>query len=123
MSGKNLVKLKSCEILLFIRSTVDFIRKSQLGFTGKEVGTYSIRSTFAMILYLQEAPVYKIMLLCHWSSVEFLLYILIKVLEFSKGIRSGIIYQDILFTIPYQDNKNQDAPRNHNQNFFASHTS
>ena len=44
MSSNNLIKLKSCDILLFIRSTVDVIGKSQLGFTVKEFGTHSIRS-------------------------------------------------------------------------------
>ena len=59
--GKTLVCITRDEMLLHIRHTVD--NMTGLGFTGKEVGTHSVRSSLAMALYLSRRPVSTIMLL------------------------------------------------------------
>ena len=69
------------EILQHIQSTVSSIGKDKLGFTADKVGTHSIRSSFAMQLYLQNESVYTIMLQGRWKSDSFLLYIRKQVLE------------------------------------------
>ena len=59
-------------ILQHIQSTVSSIGKDKLGFIADEVGTHSIRSSFAMQLYLQNESVYTIMLQGRWKSDSFL---------------------------------------------------
>ena len=75
-----------------LRHTVD--NMSGLGFTEKDVGTHSIRSSLAMALYLKRRPVSTIMLLGRWSSDAFLLYVRRQVQEFSKGVSSEVADQD-----------------------------
>ena len=67
-----------------LRNTVD--NMSGLGVKANDVGTHSIRSSFAMALYLAKRPVSTIMLMGRWSSDAFLLYIRRQVQEFSKGV-------------------------------------
>ena len=61
------------EMLTHIRHTVN--NMSGLEFKGEEVGTHSVRSSLAMVLYLSKRPISTIMLLGRWSSDAFLLYI------------------------------------------------
>ena len=89
------------EILLHIRSTVLAIGKRKLGFSPDEVGTHSIRSSFAMQLYLQKVSVYTIMLQGRWKSDCFLLYIRKQVMEFGKDISNKIAHaKEEFYTIP-----------------------
>ena len=60
-------------MMRYLKITVDHI--SGLGFTGKDVGTHSIRSSLAMRLYLKKRMVSTIMLIGQWSSDVILLYI------------------------------------------------
>ena len=55
-------EIKSTQVLHHIRNTVDQIGKNTLGFGSKEVGTHSIRSSFAMMLHVQGISSEKIML-------------------------------------------------------------
>ena len=57
----------------YLRHTVD--NMTGLGLTGRDVGTYSIRSRLAMALYLVRRPLSTIMLLGRWCSDAYLLYI------------------------------------------------
>ena len=65
--------ISSTEMFRHLRHTVD--NMGGLGFSGKDVGTHSIRSSLAMALYLAKRPVSTIMLLGRWCSDAFLLYI------------------------------------------------
>ena len=89
------------EILQHIRSTVLSIGKNKLGFSPHEVGTHSIRSSFAMQLYLQKVSVYTIKLQGRWKSDCFLLYIRKQVMEFGKDISNKIAHaKEDFYTIP-----------------------
>ena len=60
-----------------------------LGFTSKQCGTHSVRSSGAMWMHLAGVPSYSIMMIGRWSSDAFLLYIRRAVQEFSGGIGEG----------------------------------
>ena len=89
------------EILQHIRATVASIGKVKLGFTADEVGTHSIRLSFAMQLYLQDESVYTIMLQGRWKSDSFLLYIRKQVLQFGKNLSRKIAHAtEEFYTVP-----------------------
>ena len=100
-----------------LKTTVDNI--SGLGFTGKDVGTHSIRSSLAMALYLKKRQVSTIMLIGRWSSDAFLLYIRRQVQEFSAGVSADMVSQEQFFTIPDIATDPLD-PRTSNAQSFAS---
>ena len=58
-----------------LRSAASVFGKEKLEFKPKELGTHLIRSGSAMAMYLDEVPIYTIMLLGCWSSNAFLRYI------------------------------------------------
>ena len=60
--------------------------KERLGFSHKEVGTHSIRSGFAMELYLAKVYLETIMIMGRWSRSAFLHYICTQFNDLSKGI-------------------------------------
>ena len=106
-----------------LRHTVDTM--SGLGFTGKDVGTYSIRSSFAMALYLARREVSTIMLMGRWSSDVFLLYIRRQVQEFSRGVSRDMVKEDHFYTIPtlVTENNGEDDrlnPQTRNSRSFAN---
>jgi len=70
-----LTLLTSKEVILHIRATVDVLGVEQMGFGPKEVGIHSIRSSFAMFLYIQFVRTDKIMLQGRWKSDAFLTYV------------------------------------------------
>lgn len=63
--GTSFSKITAREIIVDIRAAVDCIGYKKLGFTGRQVGTHSVRSSFAMMAYLAKEPVYTIMLIGH----------------------------------------------------------
>ena len=93
--------ISSNEILKQIRATVEALGEENLGIKHTEVGCHSIRSSFAMFLYLQYIRTDKIMLQGRWKSDAFLLYIRVQVANFSSGLSKSMI-QDTsnFFTIP-----------------------
>jgi hypothetical protein len=93
---------------------------SGLRFTGKEVGTHSIRSSLAMALYLNKRQVSTIMLIGRWSSDAFILYIRRQVQEFSASVRADIMSQELLFTIPYIAKDPLDPRTSNNQSFATT---
>ena len=101
-----------------LKHTVD--NMSGLGFTGKDVGTHSIRSSFAMALYLSKRAISTIMLLGRWCSDAFLLYVRRQVQEFSAGVSADMVSQDTFFTIPDLDEHDQLDPRSRNPQSFAN---
>jgi hypothetical protein len=57
-----------------------------LGVEKGDFGTHSIRSGGAMAMYLDEVPIYSIMMIGRWSSDAFLRYIRKQVEQFSHNI-------------------------------------
>ena len=109
MIGNKRHYIHSREMMKHLQHTVDNI--SGLGFTGKDIGTHSIRSSFAMALYLSRRPVSTIMLMGRWSSDAFLLYIRRQVQEFSKGVSSDMVQQENFYTIPTLSNEGSEDDR------------
>ena len=118
MVGSTLYKVTRDDMMRHISTTVDSM--SGLGFTGKDVGTHSIRSSLAMALYLAKRMVSTIMLIGRWSSDAFLLYIRRQVQEFSSGISSDMASQESFFTIPDLEEHDVMDPRTRNNQSFAS---
>ena len=69
-----------------LRAVTLYFGEERLGISHKEVGTHSIRSGFAMELYLAKVYPEKIMIMGRWASSAFLHYIRIQVSDLSKGI-------------------------------------
>ena len=84
--GTTIVGIKNTQIFAHICNTVTQIDRDSMGFGPKEVCTHSIRSSFAMMLYLQGVRSEKIMLQGRWRSSAFLTYIRAQVSEFSTGL-------------------------------------
>ena len=116
--GKNRHYLKASEMFEHLTHTVD--NMPNLGFTGKDVGTHSIRSSLAMALYLAKRPVCTIMLIGRWCSDAFLLYVRRQVQEFSAGVSADMVNQDQFYTIPDLTDEQRLDPRTSNSNSFAS---
>ena len=91
-----------------------------LSFTGKDVGTHSIRASLAMALYLKKRMVSTIMLIGRWSSDAFLLYIRRQVQEFSAGVSADMVSHDQFFTIPDISENDPLDPRTSNRQSFAT---
>jgi len=123
-----LTLLTSKEVILHIRATVDVLGVEQMGFGPKEVGIHSIRSSFAMFLYIQFVRTDKIMLQGRWKSDAFLTYVRKQVAEFSKGLSDVMIHMNNnYFTIPDSHREqsrdlvsNENDPRTHHLFSFAS---
>ena len=117
IGGKN-HHIISEEMLHHIKNTVDNMKG--LGFTGKDVGTHSVRASLAMALYLSRRPVSTIMLIGRWCSDAFLLYIRRQVQEFSAGVSADMVSQEEFFTIPDLDTAEDADPRTRNCQSFAN---
>ena len=101
-------KIKDKTILLHLRNTVDLIGHDILGFSSAEIGTYSIRSSFTMFLYLNQTRSDKIMVQGRWKSQAFLRYIRTQVSEFSAGLSLTMLKNTDFFTIPSTNNPTQE---------------
>eukprot|EP00957_Ditylum_brightwellii_P006553 496665-Ditylum_brightwellii.AAC.1 len=75
-----------------------------------------------MPMFLDNVPVFLIMLMGRWSSDTFLKYIRKQVLESSRGILKRMIKNNLFFTLNDMRSSSQD-PRMHNPNSFTSHLS
>ena len=80
--------MTSKDVLNLIRLYVAIEGKDKLGFSPEDVGTHSIRSSFAMFLHLQKVDRDRIMLQGRWRSSAFLDYIRPQVEAFSAGLSS-----------------------------------
>ena len=96
--------------------------KEVLGYSAEEIGTKSIRSAAAMAMFMDDTPVFMIMLMDRWSSDAFLKYIRRQVLEFSKGMSRRMVKNEYLYAIPTHQSDSND-PRTQNQNSFATNLS
>ena len=91
--------VRAMEVAKHLKGFVRQIGKRILGFDDSRVGTHSIRSSFAMLLYLQGIHPSTIMLQGRWNSDAFLLYIRPQVQQFSSGLSNKMV-QNKFFTIP-----------------------
>ena len=95
------------------------IGEIKLGIKKEDVGTHSIRSGAAMVMYLGECPVLMIMLIGCWSSDAFLRYNRKQVMEFSQNLMKRILSCHNFRHIPdIHSRVQQDDPRvrNHPDN-------
>eukprot|EP00957_Ditylum_brightwellii_P194622 14825322-Ditylum_brightwellii.AAC.1 len=75
-----------------------------------------------MSMFLDSVPVFFIMLSGRWSSDAFLKYTRKQVIEFSKGLASRMIKNDLFHTLPDM-RSTEFNPRTQNPNSFASQLS
>lgn len=88
----------------FIKSHVRSLGQDRLGLKANQVGTHSLRSSCAMLLYLTNVRTSTIMLLGRWKSDAFLLYLRRQVKEFTQQVTHQMGSQpDLFFTIPKDD--------------------
>lgn len=96
-------QINSRDVLKMIRYCVTLIGRAKLGFGSNDVGTHSIRSSFAMFLYQRRVRSDRIMLQGRWHSNAFLDYIRPQVLEFSEGLSMIMAENSNFYTIPEND--------------------
>lgn len=102
-----------------IRAAALVIGQATLGFNPINLGTHSLRSGAAMAMYLDEVPVYTIMLIGRWSSDAFLLYIRKQVEQFSHNVSSRMIRNTSFTHVPDRSPRIQSYDpriRNHRDN-------
>ena len=78
-------------MLRFFRKNANVMGKEKLGYDPADIGTHSIRSGCAMSMYLDNVPIYTIILVGRWSSDAFLRHIRKQVQEFSVGVSTRMI--------------------------------
>ena len=124
-----LVRFTSKQVSLHLKHTVKQIGESRLGVNCKKVGTRSLRTSAAMLLYLSNVRTSTIMLLGRWKSDAFLLYLRRQVKEFTAGVTNQMTSQpDMFFAIPDQTTEDlperlvatRDDPMTSNSNSTAS---
>ena len=113
------VQVKSTQMLQHIRNTVTQIGADKLGFGPRDVGTHSIRSSFAMFLYVNNIKSDKIMLQGRWKSTAFLSYIRAQVMEFSTGLtdqmnRTKNFYSEPETSFNHREQHYLNVPHRHN---------
>ena len=89
--GKKIFNVSSKDALVAIRAAAQRVGESKLGFKVDDIGTHSLRSGAAMAMYLDDAPVYTIMIIGRWSSDAFLLYIRKQVEQFSHNVSTRMV--------------------------------
>ena len=114
-----ILEFTQAEILVAFRENTSSIGKDKIGFGPDEIGTKSNRSAAAMAMFMDDTPVYIIMIMGRWLSDAFLKYIRRQLLEFSKEISSRMITNYILYSIPDHHALPED-PRTINPDSFAT---
>ena len=110
-----LVRISAAQIRAYIRETVRRMGPKRLGVNPNQVGTHSVRSSCAMLLYLAQVRTSTIMLLGRWKSDAFLLYLRRQVKEFTAGVSDIMTSQpEMFFNIPAHssnvDNRHTSEP-------------
>lgn len=114
------IYIRSDAVRMKLRASAAALGKDRLGFSSDEIGTHSLRSGSAMAMYLNEVPVYTIMLIGRWSSDAFLRYIRRQVQQFSAGVSARMIRTSHFFTVPDTFNIIHDPRTPNNRNSLAS---
>ena len=106
--------IKSSQICKTLRTAVDKIGKEQLGFDSSTVGTRSLRTSFAMLLHLNNVDLPTIMKMGRWKSAAVMEYVRSNIDNFSKNISRSIADATTgqFYTLPSYiqtiENKNND---------------
>ena len=95
-----------------LRGTAAAIGKALLGFDPKEIGCHSIRSGFAMAMYLTKELPLTIMIIGRWLSEAFLKYIRKQVAMFSHNVSKRMIQNRSFYTVPNYDQTLSSIPSN-----------
>ena len=88
------------DLKLALQAAASVFGEEKLGFKVKEIGTHSIRSGAAMAMYLDDVPIYTIMLIGRWSSDAFLRYIRKQVEQFSHNVSKRMIKNQFFMHVP-----------------------
>lgn len=107
--------VSSSDAMGALRSAAKALGSQKLGFDPSELGTHSIRSGSPMAMYLDDVPVYTIMLIGRWSSDAFLLYFRKQVEQFSHNVSNRMI-RNLSFThVPnFEPRVDRQDPRQRN---------
>jgi hypothetical protein len=116
---RKLTFITSSQVRTKLRSAADVLGPDRLGYSSHEIGTHSIRSGAAMAMYLNDVPVYTIMLVGRWSSDAFLKYIRRQVQQFSTGVSARMIKTSHFFTVPDTSNVMHDPRTPNNRHSLA----
>jgi hypothetical protein len=87
------------------------------GYAAKDIGTKSLQSGAAMSLFLMNHSTERIMLLGHWKSDAFLVYIRPQVLEWTNSMSRDMIRHDSFLDVADCDQANHDLPRTRPRRF------
>ena len=118
--NKNTFSITGNDAVQSLRAAAIAMGEIKLGFKATDIGTHSIRSGAAMAMYLDEVPVYTIMLIGRWSSDAFLLYIRKQVEQFSQNVSTRMIKNMNFSHIPHfkpSVTPKDPRTRNHRDNF------
>ena len=91
-----------------------------LGFTSDNIGTHSVRSSLAMMMYLAKEQIYTIMLIGRWSSDAFLAYIEKQMKEFTRGVSSRMLQHDTFYNTPLAITQATPNNKNYNKRFHRA---
>ena len=106
--------IRSAGIRAKLRASAKAIGKASLGFNPIEIGTHSLHSGAAMaFLFLAHvSAALTIMIIGHWRSDAFLLYIRKQVTQFPVDLSSRMLEHAKFFTIPDFDRSDGRASDN-----------
>jgi hypothetical protein len=96
--------ITSDELINTIDTAAESIGYEKLGLKKGDLGLHSIRSGAAMAMYLDEVPIYTIMMIGRWSSDAFLRYIRKQVESFSHNVSKRMIKHQFFRHIPERNN-------------------
>lgn len=97
MKGKSMKQFTATQIKDYLQLMVCEVGTDRLGINVDRIGTHSLRTSAAMLLYLAEVRVSTIMLLGRWKSDAFLLYLRRQVKEFTAGVTEAMTSQPNMF--------------------------
>ena len=104
--NRRYTNITSAQIRYTLRKTITLLGEDDIGVKSSQVGTHSIRSTFAMILFTHGVERTTIMRLGRWKSDAVLCYIRSQVSGFGKNASTAFK------TDPGSDFANFPLPRN-----------
>jgi hypothetical protein len=129
---QKLVYITSAQTRAFLKWTVAKMGAKSLGIRVNRVGTHSVRTSCAMLLYMAKVRTAAIMLLGRWKSDAFLLYLRRQVKEFTEGLSEAMASQPAMFHTDATNTEpitttpltlsSHDDPMTRNPNSLASST-
>ena len=114
--------VSASDALEHLRRVAKVLGEENIGFKPHEIGTHSLCSAAAMAMFLDNTPVFLIMLVGRWKSDGFLKYIRKQVLETSRGISTRMLKNDLHHVLPSPSSTIDDS-RIRNRDSFASNLS